>query len=263
MDSPDRQHRLLAGFLAGELDAADARRWDEHLLECEQCWQAVRENRAGRQAAQLLRQPAPPGLADRVAFAVEVAAAGRAAQGRARPVARSPRRAGRGAHSRRRARPGRWLRWQGLAGAAALVAGLAVALVVLRLPGGPAGVPAAVAAVARYAQAVPAPAREQHSQPGARAAPVEVGGPVTVTAGGQRIVMRTWRVGATEAVVAVSGQPFPMPDRARAVSGAGMAWSARLGKLGLYCLNGRRPELVAAPVPAAELAGLAARLPVA
>ncbi len=41
MDSPDRQHRLLAGFLAGELDEAGARRWDEHLLECEQCWQAV------------------------------------------------------------------------------------------------------------------------------------------------------------------------------------------------------------------------------
>ena len=86
---------------------------------------------------------------------------------------------------------------------------------------------------------------------------------MTVTAGGQRIVMRTWRVGAAEAVVAVSGQPFPMPGRARAVSGGGMAWSARLGKLGLYCLNGRRSELVAAPVPAVELAGLAARLPLA
>src|SRR5258708_9022269 len=85
MDSPDRQHRLLGAFLAGELDAAGARRWDEHLLECEQCWQAVRENRVGRQAAQLLRQPAPPGLADRVAFAVEVPAAGRSAAPRRRP----------------------------------------------------------------------------------------------------------------------------------------------------------------------------------
>jgi hypothetical protein len=263
MDSPDRQHRLLAGFLAGELDAAGARRWDEHLLECEQCWLAVRENRAGRQAAQLLRQPAPAGLADRVAFAVEVAADGRAAQGRARPAARSPRPARPGHRSRRRVRPSRWLRWQALAGAAALVASLAVTLAVLWLPAGRAGMPAAVAAVARYAQAVSAPAREQHSQPGARAAPVEVGRAVTVTAGGQRIVMRTWRVGATEAVVAVSSQPFPMPDRGRAVSGAGMAWSAQLGKLSLYCLNGRRSELVAAPVPAAELAGLAARLPLA
>ena len=261
MDSPDRQHRLLAGFLAGELDEAGARRWDEHLLECEQCWQAVREDRAGRQAAQLLRQPAPPGLADRVAFAVEVAAAGRAAtRPGARPGTRSPRRARRGIRSSRRARPDRRL-LQGLAGAAALAVGLAVTLVVLLLPGGPAVVPAAVAAVARYAQAVPPPARDKH--PGARVAPVEVGRPVIVTAGGQRIVMRTWRLGATEAVVAVSGQPFPMPDRAQAASGGGMAWSARLGKLGLYCLNGRRSELVAAPVPAAELARLAARLPLA
>lgn len=52
---------------------------DEHLLVCERCWRTVREDRAGRQAAQVLRQPAPPGLADRVAFAVEAAAAGRTA----------------------------------------------------------------------------------------------------------------------------------------------------------------------------------------
>ena len=42
-----------------------------------------------------------------------------------------------------------------------------------------------------------------------------------------------------------------------------MAWSARLGRLGLYCLNGRTSELIAAPVPVGELAALAARLPLA
>jgi hypothetical protein len=42
-----------------------------------------------------------------------------------------------------------------------------------------------------------------------------------------------------------------------------MAWSVRLGRLGLYCLNGRTSELIAAPVPAGELAALAARLPLA
>src|SRR6266545_3892548 len=84
MDGHDRHHRLLAAFLAGELNPADARRWDEHLLACEQCWRAVREDRAGRQAVQLLRQPAPPGLADRVRFAVELAAAGTIAEERPR-----------------------------------------------------------------------------------------------------------------------------------------------------------------------------------
>jgi hypothetical protein len=35
------------------------------------------------------------------------------------------------------------------------------------------------------------------------------------------------------------------------------------GKLGLYCVNGRTSELVAAQVPDAELAALTARLPLA
>jgi hypothetical protein len=248
----DGHDRLLAAFLAGELDPAGARRWDEHLLVCERCWRAVREDRTGRQAAQLLRQPAPPGLADRVTFAVEMAAAARTAEQRpTRP----------GFRSRRRARPGRRLRWR-LAGAGAVAAGLVITLTVLLLPGGrhAGSVPAAVAAVARYAQAIPPPTGDQHPQ---RAAPVQVGHPVTVMAGGQRIVLRTWRLGGTEAVVAVSDHPFPMPAHAQGVSGMGMAWSARLGRLGLYCLNGQTSELVAAPVPAAELAALAARLPLA
>jgi hypothetical protein len=246
MDSHDR---LLAAFLAGDVDPADAQQWDEHLLQCERCWRAVREDRTGRQAAQELRRSAPPGLADRVAFAVEMAAAApAAAQRQARPPARAP---GRG-------RRGRRLRW--LAGAGAVAVGLVATLLVVMHPGGrqAAGVPAAVAAVARYAQVIPPPSGDQHSEP---AAPVQVGRPVAVTAGGQRIVLRTWRLGGTEAVVAVSGRPFPMPERARGASGRGMAWSVRLGKLGLYCLNGRTSELVAAPVPAAELAALAARLP--
>jgi len=247
----DGHDRLLAAFLAGELNPAGARRWDEHLLVCERCWRAVREDRAGRQAAQVLRQPAPPGLADRVTFAVEMAAARTAAQRPARP----------GSRSRRRGRHDRRLRWR-LAGAGAVAAGLVITLLVVLLPGGrqAGSVPAAVAAVARYAQVIPPPTGEQHPQ---HAAPVQVGRPVTVTAGGQRIVLRTWRLGTTEAVVAVSSHPFPMPVHAHGVSGRGMAWSARLGRLGLYCLNGQTSELVAAPVPAAELAALAARLPLA
>ena len=253
MDSHDR---LLAAFLAEDLDPADAQRWDEHLLECEACWRAVREDRVGRQAAQVLRQPAPTDLAERVAFGVEVAAAGRAAAPRcARPPARSS----------WWARSGGWLRWPRLAGAGTVAVAVLVTLVVLLLPGGhqTRSVPPAVAVVADYAQAVPPSARDQHSVSGGRAAPVQVGHPVTVTAGGQKIVLRTWRLGGTEAVVAISSKPFPMPARARGVAGSGMAWSLRLGRLGLYCLNGRTSELVAAPVPTAELAALAARLPLA
>jgi anti-sigma factor RsiW len=254
MDSHDRHDRLLTAFLAGELGPADAPRWDEHLLECAACWRAVREDRAGRQAAQVLRQSPPAGLADRVAFAVEVAAAARTA---------APRQARQGIRARR-ARQGRRLHWR-LAGAGTVAVGLVATLMVFLLPGGhqAGSVPAAVAVVARYAQTIPSSARDQRAHQEGRAAPVEVGRPVTLVAGGQRIVVRTWRLGGVEAVVAVSGQPFPMPARAQGLPGRGMAWSARLGTLGLYCLNGRTSELVAAPVPAAELAALAARLPVA
>jgi anti-sigma factor RsiW len=253
MDSRDHDDRVLTAFLAGDLDPAEARRWDEHLLDCEQCWRAVREDRAGRRAAQLLRQPAPTGLADRVAFAVEVAAAASAGAQRQSSRAARPPRTGR--YGRRR-------RWR-LAGAGIFAAGLAVSLTIALFPGEhqTGRVPAAVAAVVRYAQGLPA--RGQHSPFGGSARPVEVGGPVTVTAGGQRIVLRIWRLDGAEAVVAVSGRPFPMPAHARGMPGRGMAWSARLGNMGLYCLNGRTSELVAAPVRAAELAALAARLPAA
>jgi hypothetical protein len=252
VDSHDTGHRLLAVFLAGDLTPADAKAWDEHLLECERCWRAVREDRAGRQAARVLRQPAPPGLADRVTFAVEMAAA---------PT--PPRQAHPVGSSRRRARARRRLRWQGLASAGAVAVAVAVTLLVFVLPGGgeTGSVPAAVAAVARYAQAVPPPAQKPSAHPGGRATPVRMGRPVTVTAGGQRIVMTTWRLGGTEAVVAVSARPFSMPSGAQGMPGAGMAWSVRLGSLGLYCRNGPTSELVAAPVPATQLARLAAQLP--
>jgi hypothetical protein len=168
-----------------------------------------------------------------------------------------------GARSRRLIRPGSRLGWRRIASVGAVAAGLAVTFAVLVFPGGrqTGSVPAAVAAVARYAEAIPPPAREWLPRPGGQTTPVEVGRPVTVTAGGQRIVMRTWRLDGTEAVVAVSGLAFPMPPGAVGTSGGGMAWSARLGKLGLYCLNGPTSELVAAPVPAAELAVLIAQLP--
>jgi anti-sigma factor RsiW len=237
----DGHDSLLQAFLGGDLGPADALRFDEHLLECEGCWRAVRENRAGRTAAQLLRHPAPPDMTDRVAFAVEIAASERPQR-----QARAPGRLG--------------LRLAG--GGTALLAALVVLLVLL--PGVPRTppTPAAVQAVARYAQAIAAPSGPARSQTGGRqAAPAEVGQPVSVTTGGQRIMLRTWRLGGTEAVVAVSQRPFPMPAGATAASGGGMAWSARLGKLGMYCVNGQTSELVAAPVPAAELPFLAARLP--
>src|SRR5579859_2619610 len=129
MDSHDQ---LLSAFLAGDLDPGAARRWDEHLLECERCWRAVREDRAGRQAAQLLRHPARPGLADRVAFAVEVAAAARAvAPRRSGAHARSPDHGSGGRRGRRRLAAARLI-----AATSTVALIVAVATIVALAPGG-------------------------------------------------------------------------------------------------------------------------------
>jgi hypothetical protein len=234
----DRHDSMLEAFLAGELRAAEARRFDEHLLECEACWRAIRDNRAGRLAAQLLHQPPPPHLSDRIAFAVEVAAS-------ARP----------------RARAGQ-LRSRLAGGGTVVLAALAILLVLLPATRGTPAVPAALQVVTRYAQGIaPSPGPAGGQAGGRQGTPVEIGQPATVTAGGQLIVLRTWRLGGTEAVVAVSQRPFPMPAGATPASVRGMAWSVRLGRLSLYCINGRTSEIVAAPIPAAELPALAAQLP--
>lgn len=238
MDSHDR---MLDAFLSGDLEKADARQWDEHLLDCEQCWRAVREDRDARRAAERLRQPTPPGLADRVRFAVELAAAAETC-----PRQQDHRRGS--------------LKRAPLAAGGAVTAALAIlALVFLPSARHPA-MPPAVAAVARYAQALPPPGQQEWVT-GSPGRPVEVGRQVSVMAGGQRITLRIWRLASIEAVVAISSRPFPMPPGARGASGTGMAWSARLGTVELYCLNGQQSELVAAPVSAAELARMAARLP--
>ena len=47
------EDRVIA-FLAGELSDDDERRFDEHLLQCEECWRAVQADRAARFALEKL-----------------------------------------------------------------------------------------------------------------------------------------------------------------------------------------------------------------
>jgi hypothetical protein len=242
----DPEHdRLLEAFVAGELSRGEAGRWDRHLLECELCWRAIREDRDARQAVETLRVPAPPGLADKVRFTVEVASAARISTPGSDPGRRSR----------------RVLLAAG--GAAAVLAIMAGLMLPGRLAAGhrarQARVPAAVAAVARYAGALPA--RPGIAVPRRRAEPVLVHQADIVLHGGTRIVLTTWRIGTVEAVVATSARFFPMPPGARGIAGRGMAWSARLGTLNLYCVNGWPSELLAAPVPGPVLVWLAAQLP--
>ncbi|GAB3394159.1 anti-sigma factor family protein [Amycolatopsis echigonensis] len=227
----DRHERMLIAFLAGDLDEPARREWDEHLLGCDQCWQAVREDRAGHAIAAGLREAAPAQLADRVRFAVELAA---------RPPSRR--------------RPRRWI----LAGGAALVAVVitAIALVWLRPPQ-PAD-PPVIAAVVQLAQTMPAPTTSGTvSQK-----PVEVGAPVTLVADGVHLRVRYYQVGGAEAAVITSDRPFPMPAGAHPLtttSPEDMAWTVTRDGVALYCPTS--DVLLAAPVAAGDLPDLAGQLP--
>jgi len=79
----------VIAFLSGELPPDEERRFDEHLLSCEQCWQAVKADQAARLALEKLRQPAPAGLQERVALAIALASQDEAkiAAGQRRPLA--------------------------------------------------------------------------------------------------------------------------------------------------------------------------------
>lgn len=62
---PCDEARLVA-FLAGDLDESIAAEVDAHLLDCDACWTAVHEDRRGQAAAELLREPVPRDVGERL-----------------------------------------------------------------------------------------------------------------------------------------------------------------------------------------------------
>lgn len=225
----DRHESMLIAFLGGDLNADASREWDEHLLGCEGCWRAVREDRLGRAAAARLRESAPPELAERVAFAVEMAAA---------PT--------------RHRRPRRWV----FASGGLLVAAVAAVIAMVFPTSARPADPPEIAAVVDFAQDMPASATLHGT---ASDAPVPMGAPVGVVVGGAHVQLRYYRVGTVPAVVAVSDRPFPMPAGVGTLPSGDMAWTVTRGWVGLYCPNGN--VVIAAPVTVGELPGLASRLP--
>ncbi|MHB1487825.1 MAG: anti-sigma factor family protein [Acidimicrobiales bacterium] len=224
------EDRLVA-FLAGDLDLEAAHRFDEHLLGCEACWRAVREDRFARRALEGLREPAPPGLADRVRMTIEVHV---------------------GDH--------RWARkrWGAAVG---LVSGVVLALAGVSLwllPGTPSD-PAAVSTVVRFAELMPTP--EGPTTPSGTPGPVALGAPLKLAPGGQEIQLAYYRMDGVEAVVATSTRMFSMPAGGQPVPGThDMAWVAKRGSISLYCTNGPRSVLVAGAMPTVDLRGLATEL---
>ena len=219
----------LVAFLAGDLQPEAARDFDQHLLACESCWTALREDRAARAALEGLRDAAPAGLADRVRLALELQT--------------TP--------PRRRGRP-----WKAITGLAALaVAGLVATLVTV-LPSTPPS-PSAVATVVHFARLIPS----SPSVPAEPTASGPLGRPVTLTSAGHPIELLYYRVGDTEALVATSPREFAMPKDGRPLGGSpGMAWTAHRSGISLLCLNGPRSTLLAAGVPLQQLIALASQL---
>jgi anti-sigma factor RsiW len=61
----------LAAYVGSELGPAEVEAVEAHLLDCDGCWQAVREARRGRALAESMRELAPAALRDRVRMTVE------------------------------------------------------------------------------------------------------------------------------------------------------------------------------------------------
>lgn len=71
-----RRHRLhdpeldAALYIQGDMPERPRRRFESHLLGCEECWKEVQEARTGRALAERARELSPPGLREDVRAAV-------------------------------------------------------------------------------------------------------------------------------------------------------------------------------------------------
>lgn len=212
----------IAAFIAGELTAQDAERFDTHLLGCDPCWEAIQQARRGRALAVGLNAPAPPALAERVRAAISE---------QPEPARRSTRRG------------------VLVAGAGAIAAAIFAASLILTSHGGHRGDPAVIAALVSVAESRGPAAPVAPSPPGARPYRQRVLSQVAVS---RRLI------DGQVVIVARSREPFPMPAGAHpAFAGTTQPWVVSRGSLTLVCFNGIHPTLLVGPVPVAGLVALA------
>ncbi|MGI8867349.1 MAG: zf-HC2 domain-containing protein [Mycobacteriales bacterium] len=222
----------LAAFLAGDLDPATARAVDEHLLSCDQCWLAVREDRAGLAIANSLREPADPQLADRIRLAVELASPAPAAP---------PPTSARWPHSATAA----------VTGVAALLLTLVTVLALIpRQAAPPTGDSAAMRQVVALARGL-----RPIASASARAA-VALNRPRTLQTDAQSITVQTYAFhGDTALVATATTRPFTMPADAHMPTARAMPWTVTRGANTVYCP--RADVLLAGPETTGWLAALA------
>lgn len=229
------EHELpLAPFLAGDLDPASARAVDEHLLSCDSCWLAVREDRAGRAIASALRESTDPQSRDRIRLVLELAPT----PGAARRAHRTH--AGRVSHL---AVPGALV---------ALVLAVLTTLVMWPRQATPTGDSTALHRVVALATNLP------RTTGSGAATPVVVWSSRITRGLGQAMTVQTYAYAGHTALVATSPRPFPMPPDAHMPTGRAMPWTIARGRVTVYCPHAG--VLLAGPESPNQLAALARAL---
>ncbi len=233
--------RRVVAFVSGQLSEVDEQAFDDHLLTCGACWQAVHEDRLGRLAVERLRVSASPGLTDRVALAIRLTK---------EPPEQRGRRADRRHIGRRHAREASH-KTRRLAAAAVLAVAAFGAVLGWKLQDRPGVDPPQIARVAAM------------MSPGV-ADDAALRGGKQFDVGGQFLTVRSYKVGGEVVLVATSSRPFPIPASVHLLAGSSPeAWMATRGKLAMYGVNqpsGRASMFLVAAMPMAKLPQVAAGL---
>jgi anti-sigma factor RsiW len=225
-----------AAYLAGLGRPRARQRFEEHLLECEECWREVRSARLGRALAEHAREVAPASLRDSVRGAVGLAGAG----------------------VRRR-------RVAVLASAAAvIVLGVAAGWLALTGEGQPEAISAAVAAF--RTNQVPAGSPILHDPPDLAAAGLQLEASGHAVMAGLAVDEFSYRSESGQRVMLMlAEEPFPVARGATGHSGTMHRWQAQAEDVSMICadrpmsylLLGGDPELLRRAEGALGVAGLA------
>jgi hypothetical protein len=216
--------RLAAAYLATMRPRA-RRRFEEHLLACEPCWQEVSLARRGRQLAESARDVAPAGLREDIRATVTAAALPAAKPQRLRIAA----------------------------AVTVTVAALAGTAVVVRpwphaRPAAGSHAPLAViaAAVASYHTGrLPGTAVPGLPAPGLTALNLDLVGGARGELGGVAVTMFAYRTpSGARLTILVSSQPFPEASEARELAGTEGAWTVRSSGVTVICAQGTHAMLL-------------------
>lgn len=212
---PLRRHdpeRDAAAYLAGLGRPADRRRFEAHLVSCEECWKEVHLGRAGRAVAERARELAPPSLRDDVRAAVMMSEAG----------------------------PGRRSRLVRSLVAVALAGAVAAALLATLLPGPGPAEPRAIAAVLASFRSnqIPVGQQPRHEAPDLSSAGVRLEQAGRGVLGGMAVDVFTFRSARGDALFLFLGDhAFPQATGAVERTETVHGWRADNGDVRMLCAD--------------------------